>query len=303
MKTMLLSLALGGLSMATACGPADAGPVPSELAAPLDETMLGTPTFDERFERLDAGSDQLRGPAPHRWRTVMGYGGPTAFSNYRISDSSIAVDPSFTGVENGRPGTRPLGLNPFQLDPGRSLTILARPVPAGLAPKLWNARYYSGQLTTKFSFSQLYGYFEIEAMLPVGKGFWPSFWLLPTKGQWPAGGEIDVFEGLGDPRSIYTTLHWGREHQQAQRKITLAFDASTAFHRYGVAWSRQYVVWYVDRREAFRVPTPPEMREPMFLLMGLGVGGPWGGYPDQTTRFPGRYVIRRVRAWTLRQVP
>jgi beta-glucanase (GH16 family) len=234
----------------------------------------------------------------------MGYGGATAFDNRKLSATSVAVDPQFAGVENGVAGTRPLGLNPFELEPGKSLTIVARPLPPALQAKMWNAKYFSGQINTRFSFSQRYGYFEVEAMLPAGKGLWPQFWLLPIGGNWPAGGEIDVFEGLGDPRAIYTTVHWGadrKQHKQEQRKIALPFDASAGFHRYGVAWNREAIVWYVDRREVMRVATPAEIQQPVFMILGLGVGGPWGGYPDATTQFPARFAIRRVQAWALEQ--
>lgn len=297
-----------GLAIALASAPLCSSPL---AAAPdgavgslsntrLDESRLGKQTFDEKFELFDAGADQQRGSRPHRWRTVMGYGGPTSFENYKLSASSVGIDASFSGVSSGKMGKRPLGLDPFEVRSGQSLTILARPIPAELQPAMWNAKFYSGQITTKFSFSQLYGYFEMEAMLPAGKGFWPQFWLLPQTAKWPSGGEIDILEGLGNPREIYTTLHWSAEHKSEQRKIRLPFDASAGFHRYGALWTPKSIAWYVDRQEVMRIATPAEVNQPMFMLLGLAVGGAWGGYPDSTTKFPGRYVIRRVQAWSLR---
>lgn len=291
----LLTLAVIGL--AASC--TNAGADQAAPAGTLTDSDLAAQTFEERFERFDAGADLAPGRNTHRWRTVMGYGGPSAFSNFRISNSSIGIDRDFPGVVQGKLGREPLGLDPFEVSPGQSLTIVGRPVPPALSAKVWGAKYYSGQITTKFSFAQRYGYFEVEAILPAGKGFWPSFWLLPVKGRWPVGGEIDVFEGLGDPRVIYTSLHWGADHQRQQRKVTLPFDASAGFHRYGVAWTPEHIAWYVDRREVFRAPTPPEVQDEMFLILGLGVGGPWGGYPDASTQFPGRYTVRSVRAWKL----
>lgn len=300
-------LALSALCLAAACGRADAGQAPvaaaakhGALPAMLDDGWLAARTFDERFDNFDYGADQTPGANPHRWRTVMGYGGITAFGNRKVSGSSVAVDPAFPGVENGKLGTTPLGLDPFEVDPGKSLTILARETPPELRSKLWDARYYTGQITTKFSFSQRYGYFEADARLPAGKGFWPAFWLLPVGPPvWPYGGEIDIFEGLGNPRVIYTTLHWAKDHKSSLSKIELPFDASRDFHRYGVAWTKDEIVWYVDRKEVKRVATPPEVDKPMFLLLSFAVGGSWGGYPDETTRFPGRFTIRRIQVWKL----
>ena len=287
------------LGLATSCSHAHSEQSAPALEMVMDDTNLGQKTFEENFEKFDAGPDQTAGPSTHRWRTVMGYGGPTAFDNRKISETSIGIDPEFQGVDEGRLRAETLGLNPFEHTAADPLAIVARPAPPELVPLMWKAKYYSGQITTKFSFSQRYGYFEIEAKLPKGKGFWPSFWLLPIHGQWPQGGEIDVFEGLGDAHTIYTTLHWGKEHKQTHRKVTLPFDVSTDYHLYGVAWTKDALVWYVDRREVMRMSAPDELRQPMFLLLNLGVGGPWGGYPDQSTVFPGRYAVRKVRVWTL----
>jgi beta-glucanase (GH16 family) len=40
-------------------------------------------------------------------------------------------------------------------------------------------QYTSGVMTTKDRWSQTFGYFEWRARMPVGRGLWPGFWLLP----------------------------------------------------------------------------------------------------------------------------
>jgi hypothetical protein len=256
---------------------------------------LGPPSFDERFDTFDHGTDQARPRRPHRWRTVFGYGGAAAVSNRQMSAGSFAADAGFAGMTGAGPGRQPLGLDPFMHTPGR-LTILARQTPPNLRPLAWNKPYYGGAITTKFSFAQKYGYFEIEARLPTGKGMWPAFWLMPVAGAWPDAGEIDVIEGLGDPRTIFCTVIAGR-HKKTTR-VRLAFDAAAGFHRYGISWSAKELIWYVDRQPVARAPTPAALTtHKAYMIANLAVGGAWGGYPDATTPFPGRYEVRRITAW------
>ncbi len=62
-------------------------------------------------------------------------------------------------------------------------------------------------INTYGTFSQTYGYFEIDAKVPSGQGLWPAFWMLPQSGNWPP--EIDVLELLGhDPSTYYVGAHW-----------------------------------------------------------------------------------------------
>lgn len=273
-------------------------PVDAQDNAPDDPLdALGAPSFDERFASFDHGVDQTRPKRPHRWRTVYGHGGAAALDNRQMSSVSFASDEWFSGVGPNGSGKAPLGLNPFVHEPGQ-LTILGQRIPEALRSAAWNKRYYGGVITSKFSFHQKFGYFEIEARLPAGKGMWPAFWILPVDGNWPEAGEIDVFEGLGDPRRIFCTVTAGKDKKVVQ--IRLGFDASAGFHRYGVLWGPREIVWYVDRKPVARAPTPSALTEREgYMIANLAVGGSWGGLPDASTTFPGRYAIRRITAWPL----
>ncbi|WP_159981785.1 MULTISPECIES: family 16 glycosylhydrolase [unclassified Novosphingobium] len=268
---------------------------PSAFINALAQGPLGTPSFDERFDTFDSGTDQQRPKKPHRWRTVYGYGGPRSLSNRQMSAGSFASDAHFAGMTSSGAGTMPLGLDPFLHERGQ-LTILAQRTPQSLRAMTWNKPYYGGAITTKFSFAQKYGYFEIEAKLPSGKGMWPAFWLMPLKGTWPDAGEIDIMEGLGDPHTIYCTVIAGK-HKKTTR-VRLGFDASAAFHRYGLLWGPSEMVWFVDRKPVASAPTPRALTtQRTYMIANLAVGGAWGGYPDKSTRFPGRYEVRRIAAW------
>ncbi|MBR9893976.1 family 16 glycosylhydrolase [bacterium] len=57
-------------------------------------------------------------------------------------------------------------------------------------------RFGTGEITTAHTWSQTYGYFEIEARIPRGRGRWPAFWLTYAGLGWPP--EIDFFEAYGE---------------------------------------------------------------------------------------------------------
>ncbi len=156
--------------------------------------------------------------------------------------------------------------------------------------------YRSGIVTTLGKWSQRYGYFEIRAKMPAGKGMWPAFWGLPVSRDWPP--EIDVLEILGDtPKQVHMTSHWGLLPLHLQKSnLWKGPDFSQDFHRFGVEWTPRRLRWYVDdtlRGENLQgVPTVP-----FYWLLNLAVGGTWPGYPDSTTVFPSEFQIDWMRAW------
>ena len=75
--------------------------------------------------------------------------------------------------------------------------------------------YTSGFLATLNYFHFTYGYVEVRAKFPVGRGFWPAVWLLQADKSWPP--EIDIIENLGhEPRVGYMTYHWSESGTKKQ---------------------------------------------------------------------------------------
>ena len=106
--------------------------------------------------------------------------------------------------------------------------------------------YTSGIISTYPQFSFTYGYAEIRAKLPSGKGLWPAFWLLASDQK--SSDEIDVFELLGgEPNTIYMTLHYETppKHLSVQGTYN-GPDFTQSFHTFAVDWEPTQVVWYVD---------------------------------------------------------
>lgn len=225
------------------------------------------------------------------WRTEYGNGGPGSVASRTLkTESEVYTDADWTGT-----GTKALGVNPFSVKDG-VLTITAAPASSDVRPYIDGHTYTSGLLTTKFTFAQQYGYFEIKAALPAGQGFWPAFWLLPTDNTWPP--ELDVFEMLGkDPNVVYLTTHGseGGKNTMAQDRAVLD---TTQFHTYGVDWNADRVIYYIDGVAVAQQQTPEVMKKEMYMLVNLAVGGngSWGGAADATTG-TGEMKVDYVRAY------
>lgn len=185
----------------------------------------------------------------------------------------------------------PFRRDPLSLERGGGFDAAATGTPPAVEPQTPNRSCLSGLITTQPSFSQTYGYFEMRAQLPEGKGLWPAFWMLPEDQSWPP--EIDVVESIGDPSHVYMTAH----SNVANTVAIEAHIAPNAFHIFAVSWDPRHLIWYIDGIEAGRVPTPGDLHKPMYLLANLAVGASWPGVPDTTSRLPARLMIDYIRAY------
>lgn len=284
------------LQRASYAEPARAGAGPTLVGVDTSQMKL---TFEDRFDRLD-----LR-----RWDTVP------IVNEVTGNGSSLPSNSERQWYVNDRYGpTRELkpwriGANGLEIVADRTPPALRRHLGYDTAkvPELKGAfalgsyDFYSGRLATHRSFHQTYGYFEVVAKLPRGKGLWPAFWLLPLDMSWPP--EIDVMEVLGhEPGVVYQTIHYtdtpnAKGEHKKQGMGNKGFDASQDFHRYGVHWTHETITFYLDGRKTASYRTPADMHRPMYMILNLAVGGSWPGDPDATTRFPAVMQVRSVRAW------
>jgi beta-glucanase (GH16 family) len=171
--------------------------------------------------------------------------------------------------------------------------------------------YTSGRIETKGLFSQAYGRIEARLKLPVGKGIWPAFWLLGDAApqvKWPAMGEIDIMEAIGDPHTIYSTLH-GPGYSGSDgisKKFPLPDGAAidSGFHVYAVEWAPNDLKFYFDG-DLIAERTPADLprgatwvyEHPFFIILNVAVGGAWPGNPDETTLFPQQMLVDYVRVY------
>jgi beta-glucanase (GH16 family) len=180
--------------------------------------------------------------------------------------------------------------------------------------KIWPQRDASGNffnrtVDTDGKYYQTYGFFEMEAKLPVGKGTWPGFWVFNHIGD--RRPEIDIMEaypgagpdsGWSDSRLhpiAYGITVWQTPTYPAAGRFVTTPDLSGGFHKYGFKWEPNRMTFYFDGREVYRANV--RMSDPMYILLDLWFGSA-SGTPDSTTP-TGRanaYEINYVRAWRFR---
>lgn len=232
-------------------------------------------------------------------------GAPAWRSRYRQSrkdvinkEKQIYMDPQFPGTANAA-----LGVQPFSIRNGVLSIRADRADPVRVSPHIWNHRYTSGCISSELTHWQTYGYFEMAARLPRGKGYWPAFWLLPKRNAWPP--EIDVLEGSGvRPYGVRSGVieKPRKASTPAGVWIDQFIDTSDGFHRYAVDWTPENIIFYVDGVKTFEHGAH-NIHEDMYLLINLALGSHdanWIPDPDDTTPFPGFMEIDYVHAYRRR---
>jgi beta-glucanase (GH16 family) len=172
--------------------------------------------------------------------------------------------------------------------------------------------YTSTRIVSKGKGDWLFGRIEVRAKLPRGKGTWPAIWMLSTDwkyGGWPASGEIDIMEHVGfDPGVVHGTIHTETYNHikgtQKEGKVTMA-DVSDAFHVYGIEWTNEKMIFFIDDNRYFTVMKSPTddfkgwpFDQRFHLIMNIAVGGNWGGMQGvDESIWPQRMEVDYVRVY------
>ncbi len=191
---------------------------------------------------------------------------------------------------------------------GGRLIIRARKESLSRAADWGGQRFTSSRLITRGKRDWIYGFFDIRAKLPCGKGTWPAIWTLNTPGMWPAGGELDIMEHVGrDPGHVFSTVHTASGHGGSGTGDAVRIaDACRAFHNYQMHWTAEWVRFGVDGVVHFEYKNPhtgPErwpFDAPQFLILNIAVGGLHGGAVDERV-FPVAMEVEHVRVYQRQQ--
>jgi beta-glucanase (GH16 family) len=193
---------------------------------------------------------------------------------------------------------------------GGKLVITARLESLSTMADWGGQRYTSARLLTRGKRDWTYGFFEVRAKLPCGKGTWPAIWTLGSKGRWPDDGELDIMEHVGsDPDRVTSAVHTATGHGgQAVWGATQVPTACGDFNRYQMLWTPTEVVFGVNGAAHLRYPKLDSgarawpFDAPQFMLLNIAIGGDLGGAVDDRI-FPVTMEVDYVRVYQAQNPP
>lgn len=184
------------------------------------------------------------------------------------------------------------------------LAITARLEQLTQQPDWGGQRYTSTRLITRGTAQWTYGFFEIRARMPCGKGTWPALWLVGAGGRWPEDGELDILEHVGsNPKRVSSAVHTAAASggTAVSGKAYLP-DACTRFHDYQMHWTPDRVDFGVDGRRHWTYPRRAgdaaawPFDRPQFMILNIAIGGDLGG-PVDDAALPVTMEIDHVRVY------
>lgn len=165
------------------------------------------------------------------------------------------------------------------------------------------------------TWQQAFGYFEARVKVPHAEGMWTAFWLqsdfqrkIGNDGR--DGTEMDVYESVFTkyPSMAGQALlydGYGEHGQVEDFRADVGYNLYEGYHTYGLKWSPEGYVWYVDRKPVYASDFGGVSRVPEFLRLTAEIreGGKWGphGYKlkalKNTKEDPAKFYIDYVKVY------
>ncbi|MCJ2126448.1 family 16 glycosylhydrolase [Methylobacterium sp. J-077] len=179
----------------------------------------------------------------------------------------------------------------FQLPMPSCLRIRAIYDEAYKDPQGWNRKWRSGLLCTAYADGRppiavfRKGYVEMRAILPLGKGMWPSMWASSLNTD-INGLEIDGFEAYdeqADPgqyaiaNNVILWVGGGKNDGVNRQVFTKNFDATSDWHIYGVLVEDDNATFYIDNKIVYKVSIPAAgSKTPLYWMFNNALSsGDW----------------------------
>jgi len=165
-------------------------------------------------------------------------------------------------------------------------------------------RYTCGAIRTLGKFDHAFGYYVARCKMPRQPGHWPAFWMMcpgvsKIGDEGRDGTEIDIVEIPWRDGKITMNLHWdgyGKEHKTAGTSITMS-ELTEGFHDYGLLWSPEQYVFYVDGKEVWHSKAGGVSQVPEYLKLTEEIGT-WAGDIRQAA-LPDYFEVDYVRVYEL----
>ncbi|MCD0450138.1 glycoside hydrolase family 16 protein [Actinocorallia sp. API 0066] len=159
--------------------------------------------------------------------------------------------------------------------------------------------YTSGRIDSKGLVTHSPGRLTARMKIPKGKGLWPAFWAQTVETKPKRYSEIDILETIGsEPTRVQGFAHTAKGRVGGGDRW-LDEPLADKYHVYGVDWTDDRIVWWMDGEpyaEVKRYPGWP-FDTTMFFIFNLQVGGEWPGDPDAETEFPALMLIDWIRTY------
>ena len=102
--------------------------------------------------------------------------------------------------------------------------------------------YLSGSMWYIQPFAE--GFFQVNAKIPLGRGFWPAFWLYKSPAETNSSKfyEIDLFEAHGNSTKFSSTVHtatsWNFNKKLQASTDQVQIDSYYGYNTYGALWKK-----------------------------------------------------------------
>ncbi|HEV8061125.1 MAG TPA: glycoside hydrolase family 16 protein [Gemmataceae bacterium] len=169
-----------------------------------------------------------------------------------------------------------------------ALVLQARYRTGFMTPQKRKFDFVSGRINTRGKFDFAFGTAAARIKLSAGSGLWPAFWALGN-GRWPACGEIDIMEYVGETDWTSVALHgpgYSGETPLVNKFYFPRNKDATTWHVYAVDWTPKGFVFKVDDEVVYRATRPMiehygrwAYDNPAFLICNMALGG---AYPVKT---------------------